>query len=77
MKCLLNPTTGEVRRVDLPKAIQLRADGWTYCTKTLWRTYRNREAPSMSMQLRRPNALEVKAERGVASCLNQIGAASV
>lgn len=65
MKCLLNPTTGEVRRVDLATANGLRGAGWTHCTKTLWRTYRNREAPSMSIQLRRPNALEVKAERGL------------
>lgn len=42
MKCLLNPSTGEVRRVSDPS--YLLASGWQYCTKTLWKTYRNREA---------------------------------
>lgn len=58
MKCLLNPTTGEVRRADPATAKVLRGIGWTYCTKTLWRTYRNRDMVSR-------NALEVKAERGL------------
>lgn len=58
MKCLLNPSTGEVRRVDQMTAQSLRNAGWTYCTKSLWKTYRNRDMVSQ-------NPLEVKAERGL------------
>lgn len=58
MKCLLNPSTGEVRRVDLRTAEYLSSGGWEYCTKSLWKTYRNRDMVSR-------NPLEVKAERGL------------
>lgn len=52
MKCLLNPSTGEVRRVDLRSAEYLTSRDWQYCTKTLWKTYRNEHlAPSMVLNV--------------------------
>lgn len=40
MKCLLNPSTGEVRRVAEGEVPYLRSRGWEYCTKALWKSYR-------------------------------------
>ena len=38
MKCLLDPKTGEVRRVKESAVQPLLAKGWTYVPKSKWKT---------------------------------------
>lgn len=51
MKCVKNPTTDEIRRVNDSEALSLLRYGWYYVPKAAWKAQRKR--PLQAQPLRR------------------------